>query len=259
MRGKGIAILVGALFTAAAGSQVAAGGHASARHDPGPPLTALQEAGEEPAPKPDERRVYVVAAMGDSLTDPKSHGGKYLEYLREKCPESRFDSYGKGGNMVNQMRARFARDIYGEMDDGEKEERPAYTHVVILGGINDICSDESADRTNDKIKDDLSAMYRMAAEHGSEVIAVTLPPWGGFKKYYNARRAASTREINRWIKKQHAEGQVAALFDVYPIMSCGNPEKLCKRYGWKDRVHWNVAGHQVAGKALHEQLFADCK
>src|SRR5689334_11700715 len=49
------------------------------------------------------RHTYVVAAMGDSLTDPKSNGGLYLKYLAARCPESRFDSYGKGGEMVNQM------------------------------------------------------------------------------------------------------------------------------------------------------------
>lgn len=280
MRGRGIAILLGTLLIAANDGPAAGHGGQVSRRDAAPLLTPLVEPAplveggtEEANDEADNRRVYVVAAMGDSLTDPKSHGGKYLEVLREKCPESRFDSYGKGGNMVNQMRARFLRDIFGDGDDAEddhgedddgedddpKEERPVYTHVLILGGINDICSDESADRTNDKIKDDLGAMYRMAAERGAEVIAVTLPPWGGFKKYYNARRAASTHEINRWIRKQHQDGHVGRLFDVYPLMSCGNPEKLCKRYGWKDRVHWNKAGHQVAGKALYEALFKDCR
>src|SRR5690606_6468882 len=58
------------------------------------PAAAQPEQKADPAPK---RRVYRVAAMGDSLTDPRSHGGKYLEYLRKRCPESRFDSYGIGG------------------------------------------------------------------------------------------------------------------------------------------------------------------
>lgn len=54
------------------------------------------------------KKRYSLAAIGDSLTDKKSQGGKYLEYLQEKCPKSRFDSWGKGGNMVSQMRKRFA-------------------------------------------------------------------------------------------------------------------------------------------------------
>ena len=60
-----------------------------------------------------EKKRYVVAAIGDSMTDFKVHGGRYLKSLREKCPDSVFDSYGKGGQMVNQMRKRFVRDVFG--------------------------------------------------------------------------------------------------------------------------------------------------
>lgn len=205
-----------------------------------------------------KKRRYVVAAMGDSLTDPRSHGGKYLDVLRERCPASRFDSYGIGGNMVNQMRSRFARDVLDDPPD-PKEPKPKYTHVLILGGINDICSDESALRTNDKIKRDLSAMYASARGAGMHVIAVTLPPWGGFERYYNPRRAASTDDMNRWLRARVAAGEVDAVFDVHPLLSCGDAEMLCEKYGWPDEVHWSTAGHRVVGEALQETLFADCQ
>lgn len=224
--------------------------------NPDPDLAA-PAAAEEPNDEGATRR-YVVAAMGDSLTDPRSHGGKYLDVLRERCPKSRFDSYGIGGNMVNQMRSRFARDVLGDPPDA-KDPKPSYTHVIILGGINDICSDESALRTNDKIKRDLSAMYRSAREAGMKVIAVTLPPWGGFDRYYNPRRAASTRDMNAWLKARGPAGEVDAVFDVYPLMSCGDSEMLCEKYGWPDKVHWNAEGHRVAGAAMHEALFSDCQ
>ncbi|MBW2522857.1 MAG: SGNH/GDSL hydrolase family protein [Deltaproteobacteria bacterium] len=234
-------LLLGALaaITAAAGAS---------------PLAAPARAATSP---PTTRR-YTVAAMGDSLTDPKSHGGKYLEVLRKRCPKSRFDSYGVGGQMVNQMRRRFARDVLGEPPDPD-EPKPKYTHVLILGGINDICSDRSARRTNDKIKRDLSAMYRMAQERDIEVIALTMPPWGGFKRYYNRRREASTLYLNQWIRAQVGAGTVDVIFDTYPIMSCGRPTHLCDRYGWPDRVHWNKEGHRVVGEALHRAVFADCE
>lgn len=202
---------------------------------------------------------YVVAAMGDSLTDPKSHGGKYLDVLRERCPESRFDSYGVGGNMVNQMRKRFLRDVFGEVEGGDPLERPRYTHVLVLGGINDICSDESALRTNDKIKRDLTWMYEQTRAHGAKVYAINLPPWGGFERYYNPRRGRSTQDINRWLVEQRAAGTIDGLLDVYRLMSCGDPEYLCPDYGWKDQVHWNQKGHQVAGEALYDTFFRDCR
>src|SRR5689334_10572756 len=148
-----------------------------------------------PAPAPAVKHTYVVAAMGDSLTDPKSQGGKYLEYLKERCPKSRFDSWGKGGQMVKQMRKRFARDVLGE---GSSETKPTYTHVIILGGIADVGSNETAGRTTQKIEDDLGAMYRMASERGIKVVAMTMPPWGGFNQY-NEERHKMTLEVNEWI------------------------------------------------------------
>jgi lysophospholipase L1-like esterase len=219
----------------------------------------VQAEPEPPAAKEPKKRRYVVAAMGDSLTDPRSHGGKYLEHLRKRCPKSRFDSYGVGGNMVNQMRRRFVREIFPAKTKKKRAAKPTYTHLIVLGGINDICSDETAKRTNDKIEKDLAWMYAMGRERGLEVIALTLPPWAGFTRYYNRRRASSTFALNGWIKKQLANGKVDALLDVYPLLSCGRPEHLCDRFGWSDKVHWNKARHEVIGKALHSQVFSDCE
>jgi len=205
-----------------------------------------------------ERQRYAVAAMGDSLTDPKSHGGKYLDVLRRKCPESRFDSYGVGGNMVNQMRKRLLAHVFGE-GTGKDERKPAYTHLLVLGGINDIISDETALRTNDKIKRDLSWMYAAAKKRGLEVIAVTLPPWGGLKGWHNPRRQSSTEDMNQWLRGAKDRGEVDAVFDVYPIMSCGRPSFLCDEYAWPDGAHWTKKGHEVMGEALFEAHFSDCR
>ena len=264
MRAGVILLLAAAFVGSAAADQPKAG---DPQPSPDPPAVAPSAATSSPATAPSPAsppatRRYVVAAMGDSLTDPKSKGGRYLEYLHQLCPQSRFDSYGKGGNMVNQMRGRFLRDIFGEPPAGSSdalEARPPYTHVLVLGGINDICSDESAARSNGKIEADLGAMYQMARDHGALVVAVTLPPWGGFKKYYTAKRGRSTREINQWIKDQRDLGKVDALVDIFPIMSCGVPSELCEAYGFKDRVHWNLKGHEIAGEALRRQIFADCE
>jgi lysophospholipase L1-like esterase len=163
--------------------------------------------------------------------------------------------------MVNQMRKRFMVEVLNKDGLGATVDpvKPRYTHVLILGGINDITSDETALRTNDKIEVDLSAMYRMAREAGMKVIAVTLPPWGGFKSWYNPRRGESTRRLNAWIQARLESGEVDHVFDVYPLLSCGDPEKLCEGYGWPDQVHWSKEGHRVVGEALHEQLFSDCE
>lgn len=118
------------------------------------------------------KKQYIVAAIGDSLTDARGGGGKYLSYLRKRCPGSQFDNYGRGGEMVNQMRRRFMQDILGPA-------KPTYTHVIVFGGVNDVYSDQTAKRTPAKIQADLLAMYTMAKEAGIHVVALTIAPWGG--------------------------------------------------------------------------------
>lgn len=203
---------------------------------------------EKPATVP--KRRYSVAAIGDSLTDPKSGGGHYLTYLAERCKQSRFDSYGKGGNMVSQMRRRFARDVLGE--GGEK--RPAYTHLIVLGGIADIGSSETANRTVEKIQEDLSAMYRMASDKGMKVIALTIPPWGAWPTY-NDDRHAMMLAMNTWIRSPPAH--VAHATDVFPKLVCEG-RKLCPQYA-SDKIHWNQKGHEVVGSLLLSEVFADCE
>ncbi|MBK6518397.1 MAG: hypothetical protein IPM79_17305 [Polyangiaceae bacterium] len=205
-------------------------------------------AASKPASQP--KRRYSVAAIGDSLTDPKAGGGQYLTYLADHCKQSRFDSYGKGGNMVSQMRRRFARDVLGE--GGAK--RPAYTHLIVLGGIADIGSSETANRTLDKIKDDLGAMYQLASDAGMQVIALTIPPWGAWPTY-NDDRHAMMLAMNSWIRKPPKH--VAQVTDVFPALVCDG-RKLCSKYA-SDKIHWNKQGHEVVGAMLLSEVFADCE
>lgn len=204
------------------------------------------------------KRGYVVAAIGDSLTDPRSGGGRYLDVLRARCPKSRFDAYGVGGEMVSQMRARFARDVLGDPADPEGK-KPRYSHVIVFGGVNDLYSDRSDGRTPEKIEADLSAMYEAARKHKLGVIAITVAPWGGLERWFNPRRGAATRELNRWITGRVREGAVDRVVDAYPLLSCGHPERLCKRFARKDGVHLNDAGHAVLGAEVHRRAFADCE
>jgi lysophospholipase L1-like esterase len=209
------------------------------------------------APGEPVRKTYVVAAIGDSLTDPKSHGGVYLRDLQRWCPESRFDSYGVGGQMVNQMRARFARDVLGDPADPSK---PRYTHVIVFGGVNDLYSDVSAGRTVVGIEGDLGSMYRAARDRGIKVVAMTVTPWGGFHRYYNPSRGAATALLNGWILAQPAAKTVDFAVDAYPLLSCGNPEELCEGLAapFKDGLHFGPSGHERIAEALYSQVFSGC-
>jgi lysophospholipase L1-like esterase len=195
----------------------------------------------------------LVAAMGDSLTDARSHGGKFLDLLHQRCPKSQFDNYGKGGQMVNQMRYRFDEDVFGP-------GKPAYTHVIVFGGVNDLYSDLTAGRTPALIERDLAFMYQDAHRHGAKVVAVTVAPWGGFTRYFNASRSAATLEVNRWILAQRDAGVVDAVVDAYSLLSCGDPTVLCPAYTapFKDGLHFGGEGHEKLGEAMFAQVFSGC-
>jgi lysophospholipase L1-like esterase len=197
-----------------------------------------------------------VAAIGDSITDVRSHGGKYLSYLKERCPQSLFDNYGVGGQMVNQMRRRFDTDV---LQKRVGPEQLPYTHVIIFGGVNDLYSDVTAKRSNDKIEADLSAMYAAAKSAGMTVIALTIAPWGKFHDFLQYR-GENTVRVNRWISEQAEHSKVDTVIDAYSLLSCGVPTELCPDYTppFHDGIHFGPKGHAVLGAALHEKAFKDC-
>lgn len=206
------------------------------------------------AQKPQKRRAYVVAALGDSITDARSGGGGFLKVLRKACPESQFLNFGKGGDMTNQMRRRFEQEIIPRVGVD------SINTLLVYGGVNDLYSDLTAGRTNDRIEADLSSIYRTAQDNGLLVIAVTVSPWGGFTKYYNSRRGENTRLLNSWILGQVTHGPVDRAVDSFAPLSCGDPDVLCPAYeaNGHDGLHPGVKGHEILGQKLLEEAFPDC-
>jgi lysophospholipase L1-like esterase len=195
-----------------------------------------------------------IAVIGDSLSDTRSGGGGYLKLVRERSPETRIDNFAVGGHMVNQMRRRFAVTAL-------TQPKRSYTHLVVFGGVNDLYSDQTAGRTPEKITRDLEWMYRAAQGHGMLIVAFTVAPWGGFSRYYNPRRAAATARVNRWILEQPEAGLVDVVVDAYPLLSCGNPERLCPELAapYRDGLHFGPAGHRVLGEAVYKAAFQGCR
>jgi lysophospholipase L1-like esterase len=165
------------------------------------------------------------------------------------------------GSLVANMRARFAYDVLGE-GRGASDPAPRYTHVIILGGVNDIGSDKVAHRPIERIEEDLGAMYTMARARGIEVIAMTLTPWSTFPELYSETRGKKTRELNDWILSQPSTGLVTHVIDAHALLSCGDPEQLCPRWEnrWvRDGLHFNGEAHAVLGQALYEKVFSRCE
>jgi lysophospholipase L1-like esterase len=194
----------------------------------------------------------VIAAVGDSLTDPRSHGGGYLAYLKTRCPQLEIDNFGRGATMVNQMRRHFDEEI-------ASSPKP-YTHLIVFGGVNDLYSDLTAFRTPAKIEADLSYMYAAAKARGMKVVALTVAPWGGFTRYFNPSRSEATHALNAWIREQPAQGRVDQVVDAFALLSCGDPDVLCPRFftPFKDGIHFGPAGHELLGAALYQTAFPGC-
>ncbi|HSC89158.1 MAG TPA: hypothetical protein VLC09_17875, partial [Polyangiaceae bacterium] len=84
--------------------------------------------------------------------------------------------------------------------------------------------------------------------------------WGGFTRYFTPHRSENTRLLNAWILGQQG-GPLERAVDSYAPLSCGDPERLCPEYERPrpDGLHPGPAGHEVLGRALAEQAFADCE
>jgi lysophospholipase L1-like esterase len=146
--------------------------------------------------------------------------------------------------MVNQMRKRLEKEV---LPRGQ-----SYSHAIVFGGVNDLYSDQTAKRTLPRIEADLAAIYRELKARGAHVTAITVAPWGGFKKWFTPARSESTLELNAWIIEQSRAGVTDALVDAYPMLSCGDPEHLCPAFAapHKDGLHFGKLGHQKLAEAL---------
>jgi lysophospholipase L1-like esterase len=236
-------------------ARAATSGHGEASSATGQPVEAALP---EPSPseshtKSGKRRRYRVLALGDSITDQRVGGGGYLRELGRACPLSRFDHFGRGGDMVNQMRRRFEQALPQTLAN--------YDTLIVYGGVNDLYSDLTAGRTNDLIETDLSAIYAAAKDRGLSVVAITVSPWGGFSRYHNERRSRSTRLLNAWIQGTSRDGQTDVVVDSYALLSCGDSERLCPEYESPshDGLHPGPQGHALLGQALLERAFSDCE
>jgi lysophospholipase L1-like esterase len=193
-----------------------------------------------------------VLILGDSLSDEKVGGGGFVRILRERCPKTTFDNRAKGGFMVNQIRKRLETEVL--------PENRSYSHAIVFGGVNDLYSDQTANRTLERIQADLSRIYADLKARGTDVIAITVTPWGDFKRWFTPARSRNTLALNGWISSQAASGALSAALDAYPLLSCGDPERLCPELAapHKDGLHFGKLGHQKLAQALLQGPFNGC-
>lgn len=191
-------------------------------------------------------RACHLLVVGDSLSDPKSGGGGYLLAVNQRC-QCAITNIAKGGAMVNQMRAQLFEHL---------ENAPDYSHAVVFGGVNDLYSDLTAKRTVAKIATDLEKMYRAMQQRRIKVIAITVTPWGGFRRYFTDHRWQNTLALNRWIRETQAHGMIDQVLDGEHLLACGDAERLCDAYAapYRDGLHFGPLGHQRLAHELVQAL-----
>jgi lysophospholipase L1-like esterase len=205
-----------------------------------------------PASPASESPIQSVLVLGDSLSDEKVGGGGFVRILRQRCASVVFDNRAKGGFMVNQIRKRLETEVLRE---GRR-----YSHAIVFGGVNDLYSDQTAKRTLPRIEGDLSQIHAALKARGIAVIAITVTPWGGFKRWFTPERGQNTLTLNRWLVEQGEQGAVQTTLDAYPLLSCGDPERLCPELAapHKDGLHFGKLGHEKLAQALLDGPFSAC-
>lgn len=158
--------------------------------------------------------------------------------------------------MTNQMRRRFESEIVPRASE--------FDTLLFYGGVNDLYSDETAGRTNERIERDASAIFARAKELGLRVVVLTVSPWGGLRRWFTERRGENTRLLNAWLLGlpfTKPSPLVDVVVDTYPLLSCGTPTHLCPEYQRKvpDGIHPGPRGHELLGQATLERAFGDCR
>lgn len=170
------------------------------------------------------RNIYY---MGDSLTDD----GTYIYVISSVLGNTWYNyNYGRSGDNTTGMLARFNTDILSKNNP---------SHVVILGGTNDVTNGTSAAT----IQANLQQMYTDAHNAGLTVIAVTITP-----RTTTAPQLAVQQAVNTWIKTVAIN--VDYVVDPYVTLADpSNPTQLLPAYN-ADGLHMTTAGYTALGNYI---------
>jgi lysophospholipase L1-like esterase len=245
-------LVAGVLFLASLAVSALPAAHAKERLSPVSVAWAAPASTEEPAGDAQPTaapatttHANVVAALGDSITDARSGGGGYVRALARMCPQSRFDAYGIGGQRLANLRARIEEDLFAP-------KKPAYTHVVIEGGVNDLLVGTLDGARLAAMEDDVTTMIAVARAHGVQPIVLTVPAWLGAGR----DRLAIDDAFDDFVLER------ATAVDLRPLLGCAEDAgAVCLEYRRvpRDSVHWNARGHERVAEAIKAAAFADCE
>ena len=197
-----------------------------------------------------------IVCFGDSLTagfqsatldNPQGTETPYGRFLQELLgPAVRVSVSGICGELTGEMAMRFRSAVLVHQP----------THVVILGGTNDLgWNAASADIMRNLLK-----MYELAVAAGVKPVPVTVPSIrvgedlrseGGrrwFKEHLDQRC-----ELNGLILR-YAESKQLAAFDLFAATAEPETQQLAAQYS-NDGLHLTTAGYRLMAERLYHEVF----
>ena len=173
---------------------------------------------------------YKILAIGDSITA----GATSYAYRLKKIYTT--DIIAKNGKQTGWMWQRIAnKDLKG------------YTHLIILGGVNDISSATPLATT----ESNLTKIYQKAKNSNLKVVGITLSPWKGWPSW-STNNHNKTLQLSSWIQSQSIDYKI----DFYSLVKDPNDaEKLAPQYDSTDHLHPNATAHDALYNKIIQTVF----
>ncbi|MCO5974574.1 GDSL-type esterase/lipase family protein [Actinoallomurus soli] len=198
----------------------------------------------------------VVIAFGDSITrgdgTTVDRDQRYPDHLQRRLLATGIKdavvlNAGIGGNRLlgplfgPTMTERFARDVFGV---------PEATHVVIMGGLNDIAMGAAAS----DITEALFALARRAEERGVQPILGTLTPL--MSSVYEMFQADGNEDVRQAVNRAITAQRDWPVADFAARLAApDDPARLAPAFDSGDGVHPGDAGARAAAEAVDPSLF----
>jgi lysophospholipase L1-like esterase len=217
----------------------------------------------------------VVVAIGDSITEgatgtaggwPGCLSRRLTTGPHPQKPMSVINA-GIGGNQV--LRDGFGASLLSRFDR-DALWVPGVTHIVLLGGTNDIGMPgatrfgerEWISKAETPSPTDIILAYQQliarARDRHVKIYGGTLPPFGGptppeQAEYNSPEKEAIRQSVNQWIRTGGAYDGVID-FEA-AVRAPANPDRLRPEYDLGDHVHPSDRGHQALADAIDLSFF----
>ncbi|KAF2157443.1 SGNH hydrolase [Myriangium duriaei CBS 260.36] len=193
------------------------------------------------------KKLYILC-FGNSLTAGYYNMGlgehpyaiKLAQTVTKMLPDYEVETVveGRPGDMVLKGRGAFLQRMQEQFADDD------FDWTIVLGGTNDLARGGGPE----KIFADLLHTYSVPLEHGSKVLALTVPETGTKVQWLSENRS----KLNDLIKQHKAKNfHVFDFNEAFPYWKWSAADR--KRY-YDDAVHFTPDGYDLMGERVGAAL-----